>query len=239
MTHPYFSLMKADLFTSAGKKKGTVDLPSLLFDAPINEGLMHFALLMQQSNRRAPIAHTKSRGEVQGSTRKLFRQKGTGRARRGSIRANILRGGAKAFGPKNNRNFTIDMPQKMRRRALFSCLSQAATDGKVLVLEGYGDDHKTKSFINLLSALPVSAGRKIVFVMPSPMEALERGASNVPGVKTILAQYLNFEDVLGAHHLVFLVDALKVAEATFGRNQKSQTNQKTAVSFSSQSSASS
>lgn len=215
--------MKSDLYSSDGKKKGTVDLPAILFEAPVSEGLMHFALLMQQSNRRMPIAHTKARGEVQGSTRKLFRQKGTGRARRGSSRANLLKGGAKSFGPKNNRNFTINMPKKMRRRALFSSLSKAAQDGKVLALEGYGDDSKTKTFVNLLSALPVSQGRKIVFVLPSHMEALERGASNVPGVKTILAPYLNPEDIIGAYHLVFLVDALKVAEDTFCHGERSRT----------------
>ena len=219
--------MKTDLYASTGKKKGTVDLPSVLFEAKINEGLMHFAFLMQQSNRRQPIAHVKTRGEVRGSTRKLFKQKGTGRARRGSIRAPILRGGGRAFGPRNTRNFTKDMPKKMRRKALLSCLSHAAKEGRILALESYDDDHKTKTFVNLLSTLPVNPGRKIVFVIPErtdstgptssrKLEALEHGANNVPGVKMLPVNYLNPEDILGAHHIVFLVDALKRAEEVFG-----------------------
>jgi large subunit ribosomal protein L4 len=208
--------MKIDVYTAAGKKKGSADLPAALFEAPINDGLMHLAFVRQQSNRRLATAHKKTRSEVVGSTRKIMRQKGSGRARKGSASANILRGGNKCFAPRNIRNFTKDMPKKMRRNALFSCLSAAAKKGTIIGLEGYGDDYKTKTFAALLENLPVAVGRKIVFVLPSHMEALERGAQNVQGVKTILAQYLNPEDVLGAYHLVFLVDALKVAEDTFG-----------------------
>ena len=167
--------MKIDLYTKDGKKKGTADLPAALFGAPIDEGLMHRYLLMQQSNCRRPVAHTQSRSDVRGSTRKLYRQKGTGRARRGSASANILRGGAKAFGPHNVRNFTKAMPKKMRRKALFSCLTSAAKAGKIIGLEQYGDDAKTKTFAALLEKLPVSVGRKIVFVLPEKHVALERG----------------------------------------------------------------
>jgi large subunit ribosomal protein L4 len=105
----------------------------------------------------------------------------------------------------------------MRRAALHSCLSAAAKEGEVIGLEGYDLDAKTKTFMEFLTKLPVDVGRKIVFVLPAHMEALERGARNVPGVKTILAQYLNPEDILGAHHLIFLVDALRVAEEMFGK----------------------
>lgn len=224
--------MKADLYTSAGTKKGSIELPKMLFEADINKGLIHEALIRQQSNRRNPIAHTKSRSEIVASTRKLYQQKGTGRARRGSASANLLKGGYKAFGPRNTRNFEKMMPKNMRRAALFSCLSQSAKLGKIIVLEAYGDDHptspvsdglrgasKTKTFIALLSKLPVSPGRKIVFVLPKHQDTLERAARNVPGIKTILAPYLNPEDVLGAHSLIFLVEALKVAEETFARKR--------------------
>ena len=214
--------MKIDVYDKSGKKKSSVELPKALFEAEINTGLMHLALVRQQSNRRTPVAHAKSRGEITASTRKLFRQKGTGRARRGSVSANILRGGAKSFGPKKTRNFVKDMPRKMRRKALTSCLSQSAKDGKIIGLEGYGDDAKTKTFAALLSKLPVSVGRKIVFVLPSHMEAMERGAKNVPKVKTLLVQYLNPEDVLGAHHVVFVADAISVAESIF--TEKSPTS---------------
>ena len=212
--------MKIDVYSSAGKKNGKVDLPAAVFDAPINEGLMHSALVRQQSNRRHAIAHVKTRGEVSGSTRKIFRQKGTGRARRGPIRSPIVRGGGTTFGPRNERNFYKNMTKKARCAAIRSCLSRVANDKRVLGLEKYDKDAKTKTFVELLSKLPVNPGRKIVFVLPEHNEALERAARNVPGVKTILAQYLNPEDVLGAYHLVFLVDAIGVAEELFGEKRR-------------------
>ena len=218
--------MKIDVYTSGGAKKGSIELPQILFEAEINPGLIHEALIRQQSNRRNPIAHTKSRSEIVSSTRKLYQQKGTGRARRGSASANLLKGGYKAFGPRNTRNFEKLMPKNMRRAALFSCLSQSAKQGKVIGLESYEGDHKTKTFVTLLSKLPVSPGRKIVFVLPKHQDSLERAARNVPGIKTILAPYLNPEDVLGAHSLVFLVEALKVAEETFTRKRLAESGKR-------------
>ena len=237
--------MTIDVYTSTGTKKGTMELPPALFDVEVNTGLMHEALVRQQSNRRNPIAHVKTRSEVIASTKKLYQQKGTGRARRGSASANLLKGGVKAFGPRNERNFIKNMPRAMRRNALFSCLTTSARAGRIIGLdpavaagsagqgEGVLTTGKTKDFVALLVKLPVSPGRKIVFVLPSHSEALERGARNVSGVKTILAQYLNPEDVLGAHHLVFLVEAIKVAEEIFSKKnqttEKKQKKQKTAA----------
>src|SRR5579864_8288248 len=109
--------MKVDVYTSTGTKSGSVDLPEQLFGVPVNRGLMHLALMRQQSNRRHPIAHVKNRGEVFGSTKKMYQQKGTGRARRGASRSPLLRGGGKTFGPRNDANFQKDMPKKMRRAA--------------------------------------------------------------------------------------------------------------------------
>src|SRR3989338_6068720 len=109
--------MKIDVYSATGAKKGSLDLPATLFEAAINQGLMHQAVVMQQSNRRRPIAHAKNRGEVIGSTKKMFAQKGTGRARRGPLRSPLLRGGGKAFGPRSNRNYHKDMPKTMRRVA--------------------------------------------------------------------------------------------------------------------------
>jgi len=210
--------MTIDVYSSTGEKKKSLELPAALFGAKVNEGLMHLFLTMQQGNRRRAIAHVKTRGEVQGSTRKLFQQKGTGRARRGPIRSPLLRGGGKAFGPRKERNFQKIMPKNMRRAALLSCLSSVAAKKRILALEGYGEDQtKTKTFVALLKKLPVTEGRRILIVLPKHMQGLERSARNVPGVKTLLAPYLNPEDVLSAHHIVFLTDALKVAEELFGK----------------------
>ena len=106
--------MPAKLFSATGETKGTFDLPETLFSAPINWGLMHQLLVLQQSNRRQSPAHVKTRGEVQGSTRKVYAQKHTGQARRGPIRSPLLRGGGKTFGPRNDKNYVKNMPQQMR-----------------------------------------------------------------------------------------------------------------------------
>ena len=207
--------MQVDLYTSTGTKKGTVDLPKALFEADVNEGLMHQALVRQQSNRRQSIAHVKTRGEVKGSTKKLFQQKGTGRARRGNAKSPTLRGGGKAFGPRNIANYVKDMPRKMRRKALFSCLSAKAKEGAIIGLEGYADEVKTKDAVKLLEKLPVELGRKILFVTAAPHEGLFLSIRNVPNVKAITAQHLNPEDVLGAKNIIFFVDAVKKAEEVF------------------------
>ncbi len=207
--------MKIDVYTATGTKKGSLELPASMFEAPINKGLMHLALIRQQSNRRNTVAHVKHRGEIVGATKKLFQQKGTGNARRGPIRSPLMKGGGKAFGPRNEANFTKDMPKKMRRAALFSCLSLRAKEGAIIGLENYPDDVKTKTFMVLLKKLPIELGRRIVVVLPAHHRGVELSARNVPRVKTILAPYLNPEDVLGSQRIIFVADAVKVAEDTF------------------------
>jgi large subunit ribosomal protein L4 len=176
---------------------------------------MHLALVRQLSNRRAPIAHVKTRGEVAGTTKKAYAQKHTGNARRGALRSPLLRGGGKTFGPRNNANFRKEMPKKMRRAALFSCLSYRAKQGAIIGLENYPDTVKTKTFVDLLKKLPIEYGRRIVVVTPGRHRGLELSARNVDRVKTIFAQYLNPEDILNAKHIIFLVDAVKTAEEVF------------------------
>lgn len=212
--------MKIDVYTLTGGKKGTMDLPSSLFEAPIRHGLMHQAVVRQQSNRRHPIAHAKRRSEVRGSTRKLYQQKGTGRARRGSIRSPLLRGGGKSFGPRKDHNFRKDMPKAMRHAALTSCLSFQAKNGIILGLESGTMSGKTKDMHALLSKLPLELGRRIILVLPQKDEAWSRSAQNIPRMKTVIASYLNPEDVLGAHRLIFVVDAIKKAEEIFGKPPK-------------------
>jgi large subunit ribosomal protein L4 len=249
--------MKIDVFTSTGQKKGTVDLPAALFETPINQGLMHQVLVLQQSNRRKAVAHVKHRGEVQGSTRKLFQQKHTGRARRGPARSPLLRGGGKSFGPRSDRNFSKAMPRAMRHRALLSCLSLQGKHGAILGLDGYPDATKTKDAHAMLQKMPVELGRKILIVTAAPHRGLLLSTRNIPRVRTITASYLNPEDVLGAHRIIFLVDALSAAEKIFAKEtdrteravrgegekakkaQKIQKTQRTPKKISSESSASS
>jgi large subunit ribosomal protein L4 len=207
--------MKIDLYTATGEKKGSLELPASIFEAPINKGLMHLALVRQQSNRRMPIAHVKHRGEVVGTTKKAYAQKHTGRARRGALRSPLMRGGGKSFGPRNEANFRKEMPKKMRRAALFSCLSLRAKEGAIIGLENYPDDAKTKNFVALLKKLPLEIGRRIIVVTAGRHSKLELAARNVPSLKTVFAQYVNPEDILLARTIIFLADAVALAEKTF------------------------
>lgn len=207
--------MNVDLYSATGQKKGTLDLPASLFGGTINKGLMHLALMRQQSNRRNSIAHVKHRGEVVGTTKKAYAQKHTGNARRGALRSPTVRGGGKSFGPRNESNFRKEMPRKMRRAALISCLSLRAKEGAVIGLENYPEDPKTKNFVALLKKLPVEYGRRIVVVTAGRHSTLELAARNVENVKTLFAQYLNPEDVLLARKIIFLKDAVAAAEKTF------------------------
>jgi large subunit ribosomal protein L4 len=211
--------MTIDVYTSTGAKKGTATLPKALFEANINEGLMHQAVIRQQSNVRNTVAHTKSRGEVQGSTRKLFQQKGTGRARRGSVRSPVLRGGNKAFGPKSNANFVLEMPKKMRRAALASSLSLQMKNGAVFGLESYPEEIKTKDARKMLEKMPVELGRKIIIVTADNNASVNLSVRNIKNVRTVMAQYLNPLDVLGSRQIVFMVDAIKKLEQIHGKEE--------------------
>lgn len=207
--------MTIDLYSSTGTKKGTIDVPASLFEAPIQKGLLHQAVVMQQSNRRHAIAHSKERWEIEGSTRKIYAQKGTGRARHGAIRGNVFRGGNKSFGPKKNANFIKSMPKIMRRTALIAGLSLQAKNGVVVGLEGYPDSTKTKDAFALLKKLPVAIGRHLLVVVPSRHEGLMRSMRNIPHVKVLVVDYLNVEDVLRSKSVIFLTEAIARAEEIF------------------------
>lgn len=215
--------MNAPLFTSTGEKRGTIALPTSLFEAKVLPSLMHQAVVVQLSSQRHPIAHTKTRGEVRGSNRKLYMQKHTGRARRGGVRSPILKGGGVVFGPRRERNFRRQMPAEQRRRALLSSLTYQAKQEHILALTDYPDTVKTKTLITLLRKLPVPLGRHLLVVLPGHHRGLELSSRNVPKVKMLLAPYLNPYDVLRSHAIIFLEAALKIAEETFGeRRQRKQ-----------------
>ncbi len=211
--------MKVDLYDATGAKKGQVTANDALFNANINEGLMHRAVLMRLSNARNPIAHVKTRGEVAYSTKKMFKQKGTGNARRGARSTNLLRGGGVTHGPRNTRNFTRAMPKKERRAALASALSVKANDKSIYALDGFDvKEPKTKTFVSLQSKLP--EGVKLLLVVDKGQDLLRKSARNVPGVKIIRPEYLNVYDILWADKVCFLKSALDVAQSTFSSDKK-------------------
>ena len=206
--------MKIDLYTQSGEKKGTVDVSDAMFKVVVNDELIRLSVIRQLANRRQASAHVKTRAEVRGGGRKPWRQKGTGRARFGSSRNPIWRGGGVAFGPRNVRNFSLDMPKKARRSALFSCLSQRVADSKVFALDVYkADSPKTKDFAAMVAKLP--AGRSLLIVLEKKDEVLEKSANNLPNVKTILVDYLNPHDLLTYDNIMFMEPSLKRAEELF------------------------
>ena len=212
--------MTIDVFSSTGTKGKQLTLPASLFGAEVNYGLMHQAVVRAQSSRRQSPAHVLTRSEVSGSTKKLFEQKHTGRARRGDIRSPTLRGGGKAFGPRNVKNYEKDMPKKMRHAALRSSLSLQAGKGTIVALESFGDAIKTKTLVTLLAKMSIKDVRNVLIVSKGVSKPLVLSARNVPGVTVTPASYLNPEAVLHARHLIFLVDAIDEADALFGKKHR-------------------
>ncbi|HEU4326373.1 MAG TPA: 50S ribosomal protein L4 [Roseiflexaceae bacterium] len=186
--------MEAPLYNQTGEQVGTIQLDEYIFGIEPNIPVMHQAMVRQRANARLGTHNTLGRGEVAGSTRKLFRQKGTGRARQGSIRAPHRKGGGIAHGP-HPRKYTKDMPRKMRRLAVRSALSAKHADSQLRFFEGLTlDQPRTKDMIAFLSALNLTG--KTLIVLDQKHEAIAKSANNLPHVKTLLAGYLNVIDLL-------------------------------------------
>ncbi len=219
--------MTIDVYSVTGQKGKQLTLPESLFGQDVNFGLMHQAVVRTQSSRRQSPAHVLTRSEVSGSTKKLFEQKHTGRARRGDVRSPSLRGGGKAFGPRNAKNYEKDMPKKMRHAALRSCLSLQAGKGIVTGLEAFGDAIKTKTLVTLLGKMSIENVRNVLIVSKGVNKPLVLSARNVQGVTVVPASYLNPEAVLHARHLIFLTDAIEEADAIFGKKHVTANTGKT------------
>ena len=199
--------MKTNLFDQKGKSVWEIELNDLVFWLELNEGLIHRALVYQLANNRMVVAHTKTRWERRGSTRKIYRQKGTGRARMGSNRSPIRKKGWLAFGPRNTVNFTISMNKKERRKALFSVLSSKLATGDLIVVDKIDfKEAKTKNMVEVFSKLPYN--EKALLAIPAKNEIIERSSANLPYVKAILVDYLNIKDLLKYRTLVLLKDSL-------------------------------
>ncbi len=208
--------MKFDLYTQDGKKKGDLEASDEIFAIEPNALLVSQALNRQRDNARRGTAHTKTRGEIAFTTKKVYAQKGTGRARHGAKSANLFRKGGVTFGPRSNRNWKTMMPKKMRRIALFSALSTRAQEHAIFCLESYEGAMKTKTFITMINQLPpLKDKRNVLVVIPEKNELLEKSARNIPTVKTLLASYLNIADALKYDSLMFVGDALKKTEEIF------------------------
>lgn len=193
-----------------GKTSGKMTLPKELFAEKVNKQLMAQAVRVYLTNQRQGGANTKTRGEVEGSTRKIYRQKGTGRARHGSIRAHIFVGGGVAFGPVTH-DFSLTMPVKMKRKALASALTSQYKEGNIVIIEGLESmTAKTKEMAKTLSL--VSDLTSTLLVLSDKPALVARAAGNIEGVTLQPAQNVTTYDILSHKKIVFMKEAIAVIE---------------------------
>jgi len=212
--------MKYPVYNQAGEKVGETLLPEEIFNVSINPDLVHQVVVSQMANRRKVIAHTKTRAEVRGGGRKPWRQKGTGRARHGSIRSPIWRGGGVTFGPRKEKVFKKRIPKKMKRKALFMVLSAKAKEKLLFVLDKLElEAPKTKLIAKIIEDLrkKIENFKKgsVLIVLPKMDKAIIQAARNIPKVETIQAKDLNALDLLSLKYLIVPKDSIKVIKDTF------------------------
>jgi large subunit ribosomal protein L4 len=209
--------MEVDVVNMDGQKVSTVDLPALIFEAPVKVDLMHQAYVRQMANARLGTHKTKSRGEVSGGGRKPWKQKGTGRARQGSTRATQWKGGGRVHTPKP-RDYSLQMPRKMRRAALCSALSAKAAESGIIVLDELSvSEPKTRLMAQALDRLVGEAS--VLILIPevtAEYDMVLRSANNLPDAKTLFASYLNIRDLLGYDKLLMPLKALDVLVSFLG-----------------------
>jgi len=227
---------RVNIFTIAGKKSEQITLPSKIFAAKVNNQLMAQAVRVYLSNQRKAGAKAKTRAEVSGSGRKIWRQKGTGRARHGDQYAPIFVGGGVAHGPTGSENYQLKMSKRMRQQALFSALTSKFKDGEIIVVKGLAKiEPKTKEMMMVLEkltrnwpcvakgyaggakletsraspkAMPAARNWKLTLVLPELIENVIRAARNIEGVKLVQANTLNTYDVLNGGKLIFMKESM-------------------------------
>ncbi|OTA42247.1 MAG: 50S ribosomal protein L4 [Symbiobacterium thermophilum] len=205
---------KVAVYNKEGATVGEITLSDAVFGAEVNPGLLHEVVQMYLANKRQGTADTKTRGEVSGGGRKPWRQKGTGRARQGSIRAPQWRKGGVVFGP-HPREYGWSMPKKARRAALRQALSAKVKNGELIVVDKFElEAPKTKEVVNLLKNLKVEGSAFIVTAQEDVN--IYKSARNIPGVRVNAARNLNAYDVLAAGKLVFTQDAVAKVEEVLG-----------------------
>ncbi len=202
---------QTNLYDRTGKNVGSVELSDELFAAPVNAAVLHQVVTAQLAGRRLGTSNTKTRGEVRGGGRKPYRQKGTGRARQGSVSAPHYRGGGVVFGP-HPRSYEQRLPRKMKRLALRGALTAKFGDEAIKVIDTFGlDAIKTKELAGILRALEASG--RVLVVSPGRDEKLVLSARNLPTVEIILADSLNVVDLLKA-------DLVLIEEPSLARMQE-------------------
>lgn len=208
--------MQVPVYSITGEVVDQIELSDQVFAVPFNEAAVHQVMVAQRANQRQGTASTKGRSEVAGSSRKLFRQKGTGQARAGSRRSPLRRGGGIIFGPAP-RDYRQAIPKKMRRLALKCVLSAKARDQELKVVQELKLEPKTKYMAQILADLKVDSSALIV--TPEPQEHVIRAARNIQNIKTMPANLLNILDLLSHKTLLMTASAARRVEELWGEKQ--------------------
>ncbi len=197
----------------AGKAAGKIALPGEIFGAKVNPTLMAQAVRVYLFSQRRGMSSTKTRGEVNGTTKKIYRQKGTGRARHGAAKAPLFVGGGITFGPKP-RDFSLELPKKMKRGALFSALTQKLNDKQMVVFDSKSLTGKTKEMSAFVKAAEIGT-KKMTVVIDSDSALVRRSAGNLKKTSVVRAEDLNAYTVLNGGTILFVKDSIETMKKTF------------------------
>jgi len=204
---------KVDLFNINGEKVGDIELSDDVFGVDVNENAVHLAVINQLANKRQGTQSTRTKSEVSGGGKKPWRQKGTGRARQGSIRSAQWVGGGVALGPKP-RNYRYSLPKKLRRLALKSALTSKVNENEILVLDALNFDNiKTRQMVNVLNNLKIDTSALIV--LDGKNENVEKSARNLPNVKMATTNTINVYDILKYNRFIITKDAVSKVEEVY------------------------
>lgn len=208
--------MRVSVYNQEGEKVGTAMLPKEIFDVKMNPDLVHQAYVAQISSSRQVSASTKTRAERRGGGRKPWRQKGTGRARAGSIRSPIWRKGGVTFGPRKDKVYRKKINKKARRKALFMVLSSKVKDKELILVDKLRlAKTKTKEMIRVLNNLLKGSKETLLVATAGKNEAVVRANRNIPSTKTIRADSLNVVDLLSYKYLLMPKEAVKIIKETY------------------------
>lgn len=206
--------MKTKVYNLEGKETGEIELPERIFNVPANEDLIHQVAVAQMANARVAIADTKDRGEVSGGGKKPWKQKGTGRARHGSSRSPIWKGGGVTFGPTSDRNFTKRINKKMKMKALFMVLSEKLRSNKLMVVEDISlEKPSTKGMLKSMASLSIKT--KALFALGKKDENAIKSLGNIEQASVIASDSLNVVDLLKNDVFVTSKDGLRKIEETY------------------------
>lgn len=210
--------MKYQVLNLNGKEDGEIILPKEIFEVKLNADLVHQIVISQMGNKRQISAHTKTRSEVSGSGKKPWRQKGTGRARHGSIRSPLWKGGGITFGPRNDKVYATEVPKKMRRKALFMVLSQKAKEKNLIVLDKLEmETPKTKTIAKSLLKLPCK-NQSLLIALPKYDKNTFLSARNIKKTGISEARNLNVLDLLNSKYLLITKETIKTIKNTFAKS---------------------